>query len=355
MLAWVRSLCGGGRDEEGEAWGVEGDDEAARAASLERAERKLATFGPRLRMELDLEGERVSVSYSTPSGRGEMRLGGWTLLSAVGGGQKFTFPADARIAAGSTVQLWSGRSADTLAAEGGGAGGGHFVFARRNVWNNGGDVADLLDETGSRVLKVAAGAAYERPSVHWGSVAVRGSSPRVTVRLDLLLERVDVVFEAPSDAVNLDLAGWAVVSNRGAQRFVFPAGTVIPPGASASVWSGRDAEESKRKSEARVDRVDGSVDLVFTRRFIWNNEGDSATLVDAYGTSVVTVHAGKEFHAASLAADSNPVNIVSPPSLPHGRARSTTPVRARDPRLLDLGPFVRVDTLRNDDRSCTIA
>jgi Lamin Tail Domain len=355
-MNWVRAWLGCEERERGavDAFEFSADDSVARGESMERAEAKLATFGPRLRLTLDLEDERVSVRYTAPGGaRGgaALALGGWTLVSERGAGQKFAFPKEARVPAGGEVVVWSGRDADARAAAGG---AGHYVFARRNIWNNAGDVADLVDADGGRVVTVAAGPEHDAEGVAWGSVALRGSSPRVTLRLDLRRERVDVVFEAPSDSVNLDLGGWAIVSNRGAQRFVFPRGTVIPPGATATVWSGRFADESKKKNEARADRVDGSVDLVFTHRYVWNDAGDSATLIDAYKSSVVTVHAGTEFHAPSLVADSQPVNVVSPPHHA-GPGRARTPTRAREPGAVDLGPFVRVDTLRNDDNACTIA
>ena len=59
-----------------------------------------------------------------------------------------------------------------------------------------------------------------------------------------------------------------------AQRFVFPASLVLPVGDTVTVWSGRDAD----KHEAPPRH------LKWTRRNVWNDNGDVGILKDNTGT-----------------------------------------------------------------------
>lgn len=66
------------------------------------------------------------------------------------------------------------------------------------------------------------------------------------------------------------LGTWYISSNIGAQKFTFPKNTNIAAGATIRVYSGPQAAT---KSSAA-----GS--LMWTKRNVWNNKGDSATLFD---------------------------------------------------------------------------
>jgi competence protein ComEC len=70
------------------------------------------------------------------------------------------------------------------------------------------------------------------------------------------------------------LTGWRLVSVVGDQRYAFPAGSVLAPGATVRVHSGPDAWG------------DGGSDLKWTTGYIWNNDGDKAELRDAAGRVV---------------------------------------------------------------------
>lgn len=67
-----------------------------------------------------------------------------------------------------------------------------------------------------------------------------------------------------------DLTAWELVSEKGDQRFKFPAGTIIEPGGTLQVTSGPGAKE-------------GLQSLVWTKKYIWNDDGDPGALYDSGG------------------------------------------------------------------------
>jgi len=70
-----------------------------------------------------------------------------------------------------------------------------------------------------------------------------------------------------------DISGWKLVSVKGEQSFIFPAGTFLESGASITVATGR-----KAKAGPRV--------IIWTKAYIWNNDGDPAQLYDDQGKLV---------------------------------------------------------------------
>jgi len=72
----------------------------------------------------------------------------------------------------------------------------------------------------------------------------------------------------------VDLTGWVLVSLRGDQRFAFPEGFVLAPGAAVTITSGR----AFRHQPPEV--------LGWTEKDVWNNAGDPAVLVDPAGREV---------------------------------------------------------------------
>lgn len=103
----------------------------------------------------------------------------------------------------------------------------------------------------------------------WGEHPASGTGVRIE-RVDLVAEEVVIVNEG-SQAV--DLSGWVLISTSGNQRFTFPHGTVLAPGSRLIVRSGPKA-------------APGPGVLVWTRRFIWANQGDPAELRDRDGKLV---------------------------------------------------------------------
>lgn len=88
--------------------------------------------------------------------------------------------------------------------------------------------------------------------------------------------------EEPDEYVRIDNVGgseqalgqWRLVSLVGPQTYVFPA-YVLGPGASVYVHSGPDAPAASEGNH-----------LLWTRSYIWNNDGDTAQLIDAAGAEV---------------------------------------------------------------------
>lgn len=96
-----------------------------------------------------------------------------------------------------------------------------------------------------------------------------GGSIRIE-HVDLVAEEVVLVNEGPQP---VDLSGWVLISVVGNQRFRFPSGTLLEPGKRLVVRTGPKA-------------TGGPGVLVWTRQYVWNNQGDPAELRDADGKLV---------------------------------------------------------------------
>ncbi|GAW92764.1 hydrolase [Calderihabitans maritimus] len=83
----------------------------------------------------------------------------------------------------------------------------------------------------------------------------------------------EVVTIKNTSGVAVNLSGWKLVSQKGNQTFTFPSGIVIPAGGSLKVVSGPNAQT-------------GPNTLLWTKRYIWNNNGDPGALYDAQGKLV---------------------------------------------------------------------
>ncbi|WP_459996629.1 MBL fold metallo-hydrolase, partial [Paradesulfitobacterium aromaticivorans] len=83
----------------------------------------------------------------------------------------------------------------------------------------------------------------------------------------------EVVTISNSSGSAVDLTGWKLVSVEGNQTYNFPAGTSIPAGGTLKVVSGNKAQA-------------GPGILVWTKSYIWNNDGDPAALYNAQGEVV---------------------------------------------------------------------
>lgn len=95
-----------------------------------------------------------------------------------------------------------------------------------------------------------------------GSVAIR----IVEVQYDGKNEYVRIRNDGETP---VDLTGWTLESTVGGQRFVFPNITLRPKGV-ISIHSGPEAEGP----------------IVWTRRYVWRNEGDEAVLKDRFGNEI---------------------------------------------------------------------
>ena len=84
-------------------------------------------------------------------------------------------------------------------------------------------------------------------------------------------EYVEISNQRASDQ---DMTGWQIQSVVGNQWYSFPSGYVLAAGSKVRVHSGKDAYSNPPS------------DLLWTRRNIWNNNGDKAVLYDSAGTEV---------------------------------------------------------------------
>lgn len=101
----------------------------------------------------------------------------------------------------------------------------------------------------------------------WGA-AGEGRAVSVAIASVDLKGEVVVIENRGREAV--DLGGWKLVSEVGDQVFVFPSGTVLPAGGTLRVVSGPNAGP-------------GPGVVVWTKAYVWNNDGDSAALYDPGG------------------------------------------------------------------------
>jgi len=105
------------------------------------------------------------------------------------------------------------------------------------------------------------------------SVALPASASSGDVKIVGIDLGGEVVTIKNTGSKKVDISGWRLVSETGNQSFTFPSGTVIPAGGTLRVVSGRNAQA-------------GPDTLVWTRKYIWNNDGDPGVLYDAQGNLV---------------------------------------------------------------------
>ncbi|MCT4662812.1 MAG: lamin tail domain-containing protein [Tissierellales bacterium] len=79
-----------------------------------------------------------------------------------------------------------------------------------------------------------------------------------------------VITNNSSEIVNI--SEWQIVSEKGNQTYYFPQETTLSPGASVVVLSGKRGEETEEKGK-----------LIWTSKYIWNNNGDPGALYDTTG------------------------------------------------------------------------
>lgn len=96
--------------------------------------------------------------------------------------------------------------------------------------------------------------------------------PKSVYISDVDLEWESVTVMNDSDK-NVDISGWYLISEEGNQRYDFPEGSVIQAGYYIKVLSGPKAYE-------------GSYEQIWTKGYIWNNDGDAALLYNAEGKLV---------------------------------------------------------------------
>lgn len=112
-----------------------------------------------------------------------------------------------------------------------------------------------------------------------GTIICTSDGENITFNVDssVIISLVDlkdelVVIKNTGDKP-VDLSGWRLLSVKGNQDFYFPTDTTLQPGKKIIIASGRNAK-------------DGSEVIIWTKVYIWNDDGDPAELYDDKGKLV---------------------------------------------------------------------
>lgn len=120
-------------------------------------------------------------------------------------------------------------------------------------------------------LRLQAEAREQKRGLWADTVTPEESSPQgLTVRIASVDLKGEVVVISNDGAADVDISGWKLVSEVGNQSFVFPPGTTLPAGGTLKIVSGPSAQPAPGV-------------LVWTKNYIWNNDGDPALLYDSSG------------------------------------------------------------------------
>lgn len=97
--------------------------------------------------------------------------------------------------------------------------------------------------------------------------------PQPVAKIDLVTvnRETEVVTIKNIGSANTDMTGWKVVSVEGNQTYEFPNGYILKAGATVYVTSGRDAKDQPPTY------------LKWSSAYIWNNDGDTARLLNSDG------------------------------------------------------------------------
>ena len=123
-------------------------------------------------------------------------------------------------------------------------------------------VSELYDIQIVRTVKIPVTTVPPKPSPH-------PKIYRVSLKVDPKAEKVYITNNGEEE---INLRNWVLESTVGRQRFVLPQ-VILAPGDTITIGSGPNA----------------SGDLIWTRRYVWNDKGDKAVLYDADG-NVVAVY-----------------------------------------------------------------
>jgi len=176
------------------------------------------------------------------------------------------------------TELYGRTLAEVIAADG--------TFVNLLLVQEGLALAEDYGEPGPHqdLLAAAASAAKVQRVGMWGPAAcgalaavTPGLSVEVHARADALTGTPEyVVVRGPPGTA---LGGWVLRDASASHRFTFPEGTVLPPSGELRVVTGCEAEALAAEGEL----------LWCESRGVWNDDGDTAFLLDAAGAIVATV------------------------------------------------------------------
>eukprot|EP00005_Dracoamoeba_jomungandri_P004469 CAMPEP_0174252714 /NCGR_PEP_ID=MMETSP0439-20130205/2080_1 /TAXON_ID=0 /ORGANISM="Stereomyxa ramosa, Strain Chinc5" /LENGTH=257 /DNA_ID=CAMNT_0015333301 /DNA_START=28 /DNA_END=801 /DNA_ORIENTATION=- len=202
-------------------------------------------------LSLDLIADSVTLLNS---GLEEVDVSGWIIDSKVGD-QSYEIPAGTVIGPGATLTVWSGAK-----NKGKDNPPNSFFWTAKYIWNNKGDSVVLKNADGDEVDDKE-----EKPEIE--------EEPAVAIH-SLDLKRECAVIENQSNT-DQDISGWFLNSVVGDQTFLFPENTILKAGQSIVIWSGPESDQKV-----------GPFSFSWTRRYIWNDNGDTAALYNKAGNLV---------------------------------------------------------------------
>ena len=177
-------------------------------------------------------------------------LGGWSLRQDQDVSSTFTFPAGTEVPAHDRLVMLAKRASSKSKRK--------PLTLPVRTWRGAAGAAVLADAEGVEVCRAAS-----RPYA-------------VDVALDLVEDTVRVT---NLEGSALSLSGWKLQSDVGSQSFAYPDDLKLPGGASVTVWSGKGAQR----------RHDPPTDLFWTKRYVWNNHGDTAVVLDGDGNEAARI------------------------------------------------------------------
>ncbi|GAB6136878.1 MBL fold metallo-hydrolase [Halanaerobaculum tunisiense] len=114
---------------------------------------------------------------------------------------------------------------------------------------------------------------FNTKPIDYSKKTTTNSKPNIKIS-DLSLSK-EVVTIANKSNKQINISHWKLVSDTGNQTFVFPKKTTLAAGETLKVISGRG-------------KTPGPNTILWTKRYIWNNDGDSAKLYNSNGQLIST-------------------------------------------------------------------
>ncbi|MFM2480569.1 lamin tail domain-containing protein [Celerinatantimonas sp. YJH-8] len=181
-------------------------------------------------------------------------LSGWK-IDAGDPNQVFIFPKGYLLTAQSRARIYTAPREGELSFD-----------HKRPIWNNNGDVAQLIDPDGEVCSEYRYNGTAENSlcisHIHYDGQEFRSEG-------DEFIELVNI------SAAVLDLGGWSVLSERNKKQFVFPEQSIVRPYHSIRVYT--------NKPDCGPDEF--SFD---SPTAVWNNHGDCGVLLNRQGQTVVS-------------------------------------------------------------------
>jgi hypothetical protein len=225
----------------------------------------------------------------------EISVTGWEIRS-IEGGETLRLPSR-RLGPRRSLLIFSGPDATPPEPP-------DILWASREIWKDDDDRAELRDRDG--VLRSQRSCPTPRPTTTaWPSLTPSATltpvprpsaAPTVGPLPPLDIQSLDcrgpvehvAVINRSTEPIHLE--GWALRSDVGGERYAFP-GQWLAPGAIRILLSGPDAK-APAPDEPRV--------RLWTKSDVWDEAGDTATVLDAEGRSVATMSCPQQIDFNSL-------------------------------------------------------